>query len=56
MQRPTGLDSGKYKETFGNIKDELLTDLNTNEQNDARYLRIDADAPTQTRVAGEVFF
>ena len=56
VQRPTGLDSGKYKETFGNIKDELLTDLNTNEQNDARYLRIDADAPTQTRVAGEVFF
>jgi hypothetical protein len=26
VQRPTGLDSGKYKETFGNIKDELLTD------------------------------
>ena len=26
VQRPTGLDSGKYKETYGNIKNELLTD------------------------------
>ena len=41
---------------FTGAEKQKLDGLNTNEQNDSRYLRVDTEADAQERVAGEVTF